>query len=190
MSLSHSRKRVTKVNSRTSEGEGFQDTPRILGDEEKRQLILAHAAASRGVKDPVQRVTAWMGFLAVIAMLIWGWWDTVGASIQNQITTGTNSYKQMTENMNSFTNRLQERAAIEAPTIPQPTSAANASSFSSLMKSVLQDEPSHKPLRNDLIAPGVVSSSDATSTSMPVPSIAPKIAPVIDPNSPGLKLDQ
>lgn len=188
MPLSHSRKRVTKVNSRTNESEGFQDTPRLIGEEEKRQLILAHAAAARGVKDPVQRATAWMGFVAVIALLVWGWWNTVGAGIQTQISTGTSTYKQMTENMNSFTDRLQQRAAIEAPDVPQPTSAAHAESFSGLMKSVLQDDAAQQPRRNDLIAPGVVSSSDATSTSMP--NTTPSTAPVIDPNSPGLKLDQ
>jgi len=187
MSLSHSRKRATKTNSRISEGEGFQDTPRLIGEEEKHELIRAHAFASRAKRDPVQRATAYLGFFAVIAMLVWGWWDTVGMNIKTQVATGTSEYREMTENMNAFTEQLQERAAIEVPNVAQPTSEANAGSFSELMKSVLQNEPSQKPTRNDLIAPGVVSSSAATSTSMPDPASS---APVIDPNMPGLKLDQ
>jgi hypothetical protein len=187
MPHSHSRKHITKRTPQT-ESEGFQDTPRVIGEEEKRQLILAHAAAARGVKDPVQRVTAWMGFFAVIAALIWGWWNTVGAGIQARVTEGTSAYQQMTEDMNTFTNRLQQQASLQAPTVPQPTNAANAGSFSDLMKSVLQDDGSEKPVRDDLIAPGVVSLNGATGTSMPDP--IPLAAPVIDPNMPGLKLDQ
>jgi len=170
--------------------EDFTDTPRMLSEEEKRQLILAHATSSRTAKDPIQRATVWMGFAAILLAIGWGWWNTVGIRIGSAIKGQPSSYQDMTKNMDAFTTRLRGRAELESPTIPQPTSGAEAGNFSQLMKSVLEPG-SNVPTRNDLIAPGNTPLSGVQATSTPVvPPPQPSSMPVIDPSTPGLQMDQ
>lgn len=55
--------------------------PRILSEEEKRQLILAHARSRKPV-DPGQRMSLWAGVLVCVLFIVGAWVYTVGSGIQ------------------------------------------------------------------------------------------------------------
>lgn len=59
-------------------------TPRLLSSDEKRQLILAHAASRRPM-DPVQRMSLWAGVIICTLFIIGGWMYTVGAGIKKSL---------------------------------------------------------------------------------------------------------
>lgn len=54
--------------------------PRILSEEEKHQLILAHARARKPV-DPGQRVSLWVGVALCLLFIVGGWWFTLKSGI-------------------------------------------------------------------------------------------------------------
>lgn len=56
--------------------------PRFLSQDEKRQLILAHAAV-RQPADPMQRFSLWAGVAVCFIFVVGAWVYTVGSGIQN-----------------------------------------------------------------------------------------------------------
>jgi len=58
--------------------------PRILSSEEKRELILAHAAARHPI-DPVQRVSVWAGVAVCVLFVVAAWFSTVGSGIRKSL---------------------------------------------------------------------------------------------------------
>lgn len=63
-------------------------TPRILSSEEKRELILAHAAARRPV-DPVQRMSLWAGVAVCLVFVVGAWVYSVGSGIKQTFAHAT-----------------------------------------------------------------------------------------------------
>jgi hypothetical protein len=63
----------------------FSGTP--LSREEKRQIILAHAAA-RQPTDPVQVTSMWVGVAACAAIVAVGWWWAVKPEISRSFEQG------------------------------------------------------------------------------------------------------
>ncbi len=55
--------------------------PRLLSSEEKRELILAHAAARR-TADPVQRFSLWAGVAICLVFIVGAWIYSVGSGIR------------------------------------------------------------------------------------------------------------
>ncbi len=58
--------------------------PRILSAEEKRELILAHAAARHPI-DPVQRISVWAGVAVCVVFVVAAWFSTVGSGIRKSL---------------------------------------------------------------------------------------------------------
>lgn len=59
---------------------------RLLSGEEKRQLILAHAAA-REPGDPVQVLSMWAGVIATAIVIAIGWWWAVKPQLATKVET-------------------------------------------------------------------------------------------------------
>lgn len=174
--------------SRASQAEEeLQETPPILSSEEKRELILAHAR-SQSAKDPMQRMTVWGGVMISLGALAFGWWWTVGSSIQTKWQGGSPEFQAMTNALNDFSQSLQvESEALKGPLTP--TDTANASEYPDLLKAVM-DGSEQKARRNDLLAPARKSATSTpsihTTTTTDQPNV---IVPIIDPNEPGLEPD-
>lgn len=66
-------KRVTKAASPGLAEAPVAATPRFLSADEKRQLILAHAAMRRS-RDPVQMMSVWAGVAVTVLVLVVGYW--------------------------------------------------------------------------------------------------------------------
>lgn len=83
---SSSLKRTARPRAETSVAPEpvHRDTPRILSADEKRQLILAHAAMRRSM-DPIQRMSLWAGVVICMAFVIGGWMYTVGSGIKKSL---------------------------------------------------------------------------------------------------------
>lgn len=159
----------------------FRDTPRLLSPEEKRELILAHAAA-RMPQDPMQRLSLWVGIATAVAVLATGWWLTVGWQIKQSLSRGGSEVRQMTERLNEFTEQVNASPLMQSA-LPSPTPRAAAAELGERIKSALQSQASSSGRQADLMAPrapGATVSPAATSTpSLPV-----------DPKTPGLTPDQ
>jgi len=168
---------------RVGSEEEFSETPRLLNDEEKRQLILAHAA-SRASKDPVQRATMWAGMFVALAVIVGGWWMSVGGRIQQGVSnTGEKDWKAMGEQLDTFTERLRTDPIVNAPNISTPTSAASAAEDIDMVQAVVGNGNA-KAGRDDLMGPG---GTYASTTSSDAPSDKPMpFEEVVDPNDPGL----
>jgi hypothetical protein len=52
----------------------------VISQDEKRRLILAHAAM-RPTRDPVQLMSMWAGVLVAVLAVVSGWWWSVGSGI-------------------------------------------------------------------------------------------------------------
>jgi hypothetical protein len=70
------------------------DRPRIMSAEEKRQLILAHAAERQPV-DTVQRFSLWTGVVVCVLAITIGWVYTMRQSIAGAIITGNTQEEQI-----------------------------------------------------------------------------------------------
>jgi hypothetical protein len=92
----------TTSRTRSKKSESFEETPRLLSSEEKRQLILAHAK-QRAPKDPVQQMTMWAGVAVAVLAIAGGWMFTVGHKIQSDFHTGNDQMRQLVEQMDEFT---------------------------------------------------------------------------------------
>jgi hypothetical protein len=151
--------------------------PRILSAEEKRELILAHAAARRPV-DPVQRMSLWAGVAICLVFVVGAWVYSVGSGIKKSFAQGVDpglsrsaeltkdflknpsqngfqATNELGQQMKAVTDRLNELETqdqiIQAMAAEIATSTATASSTPNLFK------PSTKPS----------TSSNATTTLTP-----------------------
>jgi hypothetical protein len=52
----------------------------VISQDEKRRLILAHAAM-RPTRDPVQFMSMWAGVLVAVIAIVTGWWWSVGSGL-------------------------------------------------------------------------------------------------------------
>ncbi|MDF1496731.1 MAG: hypothetical protein P1P90_01585 [Patescibacteria group bacterium] len=160
------------------------ERPRIMSSEEKRQLILAHAAMRQPV-DTVQRFSLWTGVIVCVLAIAIGWVYTMRQTIAGAIgtnetgTTGEVNYGELKstihDNINVMVEEidslqedhlmdLREQAAI-LQTIDQinaSTSADNATTSAQMESSGHSDlfqpsnESSETPSSNDFqIPPGV-----------------------------------
>lgn len=85
--------------------------PRVLSAEEKRQLILAHAAQREPV-DNVQRFSLWMGIAVCVLAITVGWVysmrQTIAGAISsdNQTQEETVDYEVIKESLNTNINKM------------------------------------------------------------------------------------
>lgn len=144
------------------------ETPRLLSEAEKHQLIRLHAA-SRAPQDPLQRTSLWAGVTLCVAVLLVGWWITVGSGIQQTVSTSPNDLRALTEELNRFTEEVETNPLLNPPSIaPATTSEATAAEFDDVLKSNL----------------GLESSASATPTHdllVPAPAHLPPPTPVTPP---------
>lgn len=140
------------------------DTPRMMSDEEKHRMIMAHAAA-RAPQDPLQRVSLWAGVTLSVAALAVGWWFTVGTGIQQNVGQGSEQLRQAAAELDKFTNLVQTSPALNNPA-NSPTSAADAATFGNVM-------------RDNLFKPADDSTADANATSTPTDQKSPPSAPSV-----------
>lgn len=159
----------------------FQDTPRLISSDEKRELILAHAA-SRSPQDPLQRMSFWAGIAVAVAVIAGGWWTTVGWQVQQSIGHGGEDLKEVTKRLNEFTEQVDSNPMFKSPALDSPTAQAAAAELSERIKAALNASSTER--ESDLMAPsapGAPTSSDAAAS--PAPQFP------IDPTSPGLTPD-
>lgn len=169
--------------STSSREEGsFSETPRFIGAEEKRRLIFAHST-SRVSRDPVQRTTMWIGLAVAVIAIAGGWWVWAGAKVQTSISKNSESYRKMTAVFDDFTKGVKNNPVVQAS--QAVTSENNSSTFSEVLKAVLEGEKK-KYDRDDLLAPGPASlAPHATSTNSVEPDGDQK-KPFVDLDTTGL----
>jgi hypothetical protein len=150
-------------SSRVKEHQAKQAvTPRLLSEHEKRELIMAHAAA-RAPQDTVQRVTLWAGIAVALVVIVGGWFLTVGWSVREAVrSTGPSQLRTMTDELRAFTDQLKAEQAMQAPELPSTTSQATAADFAELVRSHITS-----------------STSDVSTPS----------STLFDPHAPGLTLE-
>lgn len=121
----------------------YTETPRIISDAEKHQLIRIHAA-SRAPQDPLQRTSLWAGVSLCVAVLLVGWWMTVGTGIQQTVTSGeVEELRALTEELDRFTEEVETNPLLNPPPVaPSTTSEATAAEFDTALKSTLGLEQS------------------------------------------------
>lgn len=161
-----SRKRRAPSKKATA---GFSDTPRLLSNEEKRELIRAHAA-SRAPQDPVQRLSLWAGVVLSVLVIGAGWWMTVGRQVRQAVSQQSMELRKLTSEMDQFVNIVQTSPALNPPQIPNGVSQAAASPFDALLKDQLMGSATRT---RDLLAPAppeLQASVSATSASPSVPA--------------------
>lgn len=174
-----------KLKPEASE-DAFSETPRVLSDEEKRQLILAHASV-RAPKDPVQRATMWAGMFVALAVIFGGWWLSVGRNIQKGVEGGDRKdWKAMEDRLDQFTDQLRTDTVVNAPNIPLPTSEASAAEDAGMVRAVIGEE-SERADRDDLFGISGVFAPTTSSASVQEPAV--EQGAFIDPNDPGLTLE-
>jgi hypothetical protein len=167
---------VPKKQRSSSTGAAFaSQAPRMMSEEEKHRMIMAHAAI-RAPQDPLQRISLWAGVTLSVAAIATGWWFTVGQGIQYEAGQGSQELRRAAAELDKFTQMVESSAFLNAPT-NNPTSNANAGSFDELMRSNL-------PEQRNLFAPsdtGPDTQADATSTP-PTPSTAPSVPAGLTPD--------
>jgi hypothetical protein len=161
--------------------EAFKETPRILSSEEKRGLILAHAAA-RQPKDPLQRATLWGGVVIAVLAVAAGWYVTVGYQVKAEFNGAGDDLRQLTEELDAFTERAKTNPIVNPP---GDAAAEAAARFGEAMGEILNEDASPTSTRrNDLLAPSAPSASSTTET--PDDAEEDPSDPPVDPNAPGL----
>lgn len=93
--------------------------PRILSSEEKRELILAHAAARHPV-DPIQRLSVWAGVAVCVVFVVAAWFSTVGSGIRKTLAGPTDpaivqamdASKQVMDSTSFAGNEIQQRFQV------------------------------------------------------------------------------
>lgn len=123
---------------RTTRRKSAAATPRMLSEAEKHELIRLHAA-QRAPQDPLQRMSLWAGVSLCVAVLLVGWWFTVGTGIQQVVTSDrSQELRDLTEDLNRFTEEVETNPILNPPTVvPQPTSEATAAEFNDILRSNL-----------------------------------------------------
>lgn len=168
---------------KSSQEEGsFSETPRFIGSEEKRRLILSHST-SRVSKDPVQRTTMWIGLVVAIVSIAGGWWVWTGARVQSSISKNSESYRKMTKAFDEFTKGVKNNPVVQASQVA--ASENSSSTFSEVLKAVLEGEQK-KYDRDDLLAPGPASLTPHATSTNPVESDEDQKKPFVDLDTTGL----
>lgn len=185
---SGSKRRAQGRASEYSAGTSFSETPRILTSEEKRELILAHAAA-RSPRDPVQQASLFAGVIIALLAIGAGWWATVRIQVQSSVQGGGQSLRELTKELEMFTEEAKTNPVVNPPELPGPTTAAQAAQFTKLLQAVLEGAtgtPAER--RGDLLAPEASTSAPAAE---PEPSLEtrPSGFPFVHPSSTGLTPD-
>jgi hypothetical protein len=165
------------------------ETPRILSPDEKRELILAHAAM-RSPQDPFQRFTMWSGIAVSVIALVGGWWLTVGWSVQRAMKQGNQDLRNMTTQLDEFTKQAKTNPLLSQPIVPSTTSNAQAADLAENLKMLLE-QASSTP-RTDLLSPNAPSTSStavAGTSTKPIVETPVRSPFIIDPNTPGLTTD-
>ncbi|MBD3281297.1 hypothetical protein GF391_00950 [Candidatus Uhrbacteria bacterium] len=154
-------KRVSKAASGASSS---VERPRILSAEEKRQLILAHAAERRPV-DTVQRFSLWTGVLVCVLAITIGWLYTMRQSIAGAIQTDSlaeeamdygelkQSLDQNIGKMVEEIDALQEQNLLEFQQQAQEFQAASGASASAA-SGTRSASSTGSDVRSDLFQPG------------------------------------
>jgi hypothetical protein len=154
--------RVPKRTRSKKTAAGFSDTPRIISEQEKHQLIQAHVAA-RVPQDPLQRVSLWAGVSLSLVMIVAGWWMTVGWAMRHTaVQDGSAEIRAATEQLKRFTDLVNNDPSLGLDALRNPTPSASASSFEELMNQNLNTSS-----RRNLIAPGVTTSTTHPSGLTP-----------------------
>ncbi|GMU25186.1 hypothetical protein KJZ71_02105 [Patescibacteria group bacterium] len=185
---SGSKRRVQGPASVSSVGTPFSETPRILTSEEKRELILAHAAA-RAPRDPVQQASLFAGVMIAVLAIGAGWWATVRIQVQASVHGGSQSLRELTKELETFTEEAKTNPVVNPPELPGPTTAAQAAQFTKFLQAVLEGAtgtPAER--RGDLLAPEA-STSVPSAEPDPSPETRPSGFPFVHPSSTGLTPD-
>lgn len=152
----------TRRRAPAQEARAFADTPRILSEQEKHELIRVHVAA-RATHDPLQRASLWAGVTLSIAALLVGWWLTVGQNIKQSFADGSADLKKLTQELNTFSERVESDPTLRNSLLPSPTSNASASSFEAILKGNLAATTTRA---RDLLVPPTSNSSTAVPLSL------------------------
>lgn len=178
-----------KKQSKKKSDEAFEDTPRILSSEEKRELIRAHVS-TRQPRDAVQRATFWVGMAVAVIAIVGGWFYTVGHSVQSNITGTNDKLRELSSDLDTFMEAAETNPVVNPPKLPGPTTAAAAAQFEDILRDVLAEDASTTTQRNDLLAPGAPSSTtEAESVEAVTGTHVSEPTFPIDPYSPGLMPD-
>lgn len=95
-------------------------TPRFLSADEKRQLILAHAAM-RHPRDPVQMMSVWAGVAVTVLVLVVGYWYATKPSFveasqkpfDEQLAPALEDVSAFTQKMKTLPGFFQENAETQ-----------------------------------------------------------------------------
>jgi len=142
----------------------------MISEAEKHELIRLHAA-QRAPQDPLQRMSLWAGVSLCVALLLVGWWFTVGVGVKQAVSNDqTESLRALTEELNAFTEEVESNPLLNpSMVVPQPTASVTASGFDDILRGNLGlDETATRT--QDLLVPG-----DATPP--PTPTRPPGLTP-------------
>lgn len=150
-------KRVAKSGSVPLEETPVSSTPRFLSSEEKRQLILAHAAMRRP-HDPIQMLSVWAGVVATVAVLVVGYWYATKPSFVEASNQPFDSeLAPALENIKVFSDKVREiPAALQQAQEPsrldtlEKEAKARQSTLDALAGQINDEK---QPVRVDLIKP-------------------------------------
>lgn len=126
----------------------------MLSEAEKHELIRLHAA-QRAPQDPLQRMSLWAGVSLCVAVLLVGWWFTVGVGVKRVVSNEeTENLRTLTDELNRFTEEVESNPLLNPSTIvPQPTAEVTASGFDDILRGNLGlDETATRT--QDLLVPG------------------------------------
>ncbi|HWQ99243.1 MAG TPA: hypothetical protein VN397_00145, partial [Candidatus Methylomirabilis sp.] len=167
----------------------FYDTPRLLSADEKRELILAHAAA-RAPQDPLQRISLWTGVTVAVAVIVGGWFMTVGWQVRHTVSQSGDDVRKMTDRLNELTEQVESNPMFKATALDGPTSQAAAAELGGRIKTALEEANASSTgvRQGNLIAPSAPGSGMASDSNVSTTGISP--SRVMDPKTPGLTPDR
>lgn len=145
----------------------------LYSADEKRQLILAHAAM-RAPHDPVQMMSAWAGVAIALLVIAAGWWWATGTVILNTAGSIGPGLKEALQDAPSITQEkafgtIDIKQAMKEASDKLRVMNAEASTrqqalehMAKLVASSTSDVP-----REDFFKPSVTSSTTSASSSKP-----------------------
>ena len=140
--------------------QGFSDTPRIMSDEEKHELIRMHVAA-RAPQDPLQRISLWAGVTLSLFAIGFGWWMTTGQVIRRTATDGSADLREAAAELDRFTQMVETNDVLNR-LAPSPVSEAEAGSFNDVLRSNLSATRTQ-----DLFVPAEQATSSDSQSDVP-----------------------
>ncbi len=169
------------AKSAVSSGIYGEGRPRVLSAEEKRQLILAHAAQREPV-DNVQRFSLWMGVIVCVLAITVGWVYSMRQTIAGAITSQNQSaeesidYDKIKDSLNTNIDKmvneidhiqdnqlleLQKQAVVMKSQMEAESSTSSAAATSS-------EETLNS--RNDLFVPADINPVPPKDSSFDLPN--------------------